>query len=131
MESYINYSNVGERLVESVPEFKERFEKYRANQGGENLPHVLFADFTRFVIDHFNKMDTSVESKSIFLTSIRFIEIVLNANDEQLLNLVSASFLENLLVQPTDYRTKMKHYFGRKTLALLTDNHQKFSAGSL
>ena len=49
----ITYQNVTELLVEEIPEFKSIYDEYQKNQDGENLPHVLFEDFARFIIKQY------------------------------------------------------------------------------
>ncbi len=118
----LSYENVGEMLVREIPEFKDIFDEYKRSYSGKHLPHVLFGDFTRFVISQFVQIHESAKAKDIFIRSIKFVESLLESGDKDLRNLVAASFLENLFESANlDYKVPMKEFFGPKTLQLLSD----------
>lgn len=102
------YESIADNLVFEIPEFKEILIKHK-NENGTVLPHVLFGDFTRFVIDHYRKSKNDSKSKIIFEKSLDFIENLLNSGDEKLEELAQVSFLENLLQAEEDYEEIKKH----------------------
>lgn len=55
------------------------------------LPHVLFGDFTRFVIEAWRSGDSDLLGRCL-----DFLERALLEGDEKVLNLVEASFIENV-----------------------------------
>ena len=115
----ITYNNIEKILVERVPEFKNNYIDYVKDQNGEHLPHILFGEFTRFIIDNFE--NSNKISHDIFLKSILFIDDVLDNNDKELQSFVQASFLENLH-RTDDYNgliNKMKDFFGKNLRKLV------------
>lgn len=117
----INYTNIGAVLVASIPEFTRQYDEYVTSQYGENLPHVLFSDFTIFVNEQFTEIENDVNKRNTFLKCMDFIERVLETDSADLVNLIAVSFLENLH-QPDDYQgtlIRMKPYFRKRTLSLL------------
>ena len=120
MKTPLTYNTVGQYLQEKVPEFSEKVKEHLKYYDGTILQHVLFGDFTRFIIDQFEKSKNNPEAKDVFVRSVNFIEELLRANDDYLTNLVAASFLENLH-EPEDYyvyQRALSPFFGPKTLAL-------------
>lgn len=121
----VTYQNVGECLVERIPEFATIFHTYLKEQDRQHLPHVLFGDFTRFVTQQFESMHTDPNAKDIVIRCLDFVEEILATGDAKLQDLVAASFLENLLESGNDrFRVikSMKPYFGKTTLAMLNDD---------
>jgi hypothetical protein len=86
----MQYETVTNELVSDVPEFenciREHVEAYDAL-----LPHVLFGDFTRFVISAWRSDDNELLGRCL-----DFLERALVEGDERVQNLIAASFVENV-----------------------------------
>ena len=72
-----------------IPVFKEHIE----DQNGEVLPHVFLADITRLIINRIQKF--GLEDK-ITRKIIDELETAYMEGNNQIIELISASFLENL-----------------------------------
>ncbi len=112
MKNHITYENVGQLLVERIPEFRLLYEEH-IKDNDVVLPHVLFGDFTRFVIDVFRKSKNNVEQKSVFERSIHFIKDLLESNNSKLEELAQVSLIENLHQAGSDF-AEIKKYLARK-----------------
>lgn len=102
------YESIADNLVFEIPEFKEILIKHK-NENGTVLPHVLFGDLTRFVIENYRKSKNDNKSKRVFEKSLDFIENLLNSGDGKLEELAQVSFLENLSQAEEDYEEIKKH----------------------
>ena len=111
-EIKINYKDVVLFLIHEIPEFKPIYLEHIKDYG-EVLLHVLFGDFTRFVVDAFHKSEIDSEGKKKFLRSLDFIEELFDSDDEKLSELAQVSFVENLDKLEID---GMKKYFRKETL---------------
>ena len=87
----ISYDSVHLRLVEAVPEFGPVLEEHLEDQDGEVLAHVLFGDFTRFVLAAHQEDDHELVSRSL-----AFLEEAIMDGDQRTRNLVAVSFVENI-----------------------------------
>lgn len=103
----LTYSTIGEYLVSRIPEFSESYEDHKKDQGEIN-PHVLFGDFTRFVIDTYRKSKEDTSAKALFERCLDFIEELMTSKEELLHELASVSFLENLWQAKDDYENIKK-----------------------
>ena len=88
-----------------APEFQTVYEEHMSDND-ELLPHVLMGDFVRFLFDAYRKSMTSMsdaENWSQFVNrSLALMERAIASEDPRLVNLISVSFVGNLL--PSDER---------------------------
>ena len=90
MPDQISYDDVIEHLLEQLPEFRAEVEDHiQFNEG--LLPHVLFGDLTRFVLRAREQGRDDVVRRAL-----EFLDEALRHGDEQVDNLVSVSFVENV-----------------------------------
>ena|SRR5258708_304553 len=117
----LNYGNFIDRLLEYVPEFKSVYDEHRRYYG-EVLPHVLLADFTRFILDAYAKsIKSEHHSQSyhkIFDRGVDLMEHALESTDPKLRELVAVSFLENL-DQAEDFYSEIRSLLGPRLKAQL------------
>jgi hypothetical protein len=73
-----------------VPEFGSSIDEH-IDDFDEVLPHILFGDFTRFVLAAHERGDREVEQRCL-----EFLDLALRDGDEMVQNLVSVSFIENV-----------------------------------
>jgi hypothetical protein len=83
-------AEISERVVAAVPEFSLEAREHVASNGVV-LPHVLFGDFTRFVVAAFDRHDEQLVSRCLQL-----METMLDQGDATIRNLVQVSFVENV-----------------------------------
>ena len=98
----ISYSNFFDLLLKEVPEFRTQYDEYVV-YSGELIPHPQMGEFARFVIDAYRKSKSSCDidlrnyNYKIVINSLNFLEKAMNSSDRMVVNLISVSFLENLL----------------------------------
>jgi hypothetical protein len=92
----LTVSEALDELLVAVPEFRSTFNDHVADHG--ILPHVLFGEFTRFVLAAHERVDEDLEQRAL-----RFLERLLRDGDPYVENLVAVSFVEN--VNPRQRRT--------------------------
>ena len=83
-----------DRLIAEVPDFQPVLDEHRHDNEGV-LPHVLFGDLTRFVLDARANDDADRVTRSL-----TFLDRALRDGDDYVQNLVAVSFVEN--VGPSD-----------------------------
>ena len=115
----ITYQNISEHLVREIPEFKDRVSQHIKEQCGTVLPHVLFEDLARFVVEVYRNNPESKKTKDILLRNAKFIEDLLDTGDVMIVNLVGVSFLEYNFESNKQYSAGIRKYFFPKTIALL------------
>lgn len=94
----IKYATVIKKLFAVVPEFLQ----YPGfDSGNQDLPHVVFGDLTRFIINEYCK--GRVQKNSPFQRALAFLEQAAQSSDKNVQNLVGCSFLENLHNAGRDY----------------------------
>lgn len=88
----ISYEQLCRRLVVAVPEFDPIYRENLEDQRGEELQHVVFGDFTRFV-------EQAAEGEDWVLVDrcLAFLEQVLAGGDPLAEGVVAVSFVENLM----------------------------------
>jgi hypothetical protein len=86
----VSYERVIELLRSEVPEFALEIDEH-VEHNGEVLPHVVFGDFTRFVVAARNAGDAPLVGRCL-----AFLEQALRDGDTQVGNLVQVSFVENI-----------------------------------
>ncbi len=80
-------------LLKSVPELVPLYQEHITDNFNELLPHVFFGEVTRFVVSNYKARQNLEALKRIF----DFLDRGINSKDEKLQELISVSFLENLL----------------------------------
>jgi hypothetical protein len=90
MPDPISYDDVIDNLLERLPEFRTEVEEHVQFNDGL-LPHVLFGDLTRFVFRAREQGRDDVVQRAL-----AFLDEALRHGDEQVDNLVSVSFVENV-----------------------------------
>lgn len=93
----ITYATVVDHLLTAVPGFEDVYERHLSLYD-EVLPHVLFGEFTRFLVE----AHTSGRSETVD-RGLRFLESALRDGDALVKSLVSASFVENCLDSPDGF----------------------------
>ena len=96
-----------QRLVSVVPEFTPIVDEHKA-YNGEVLPHVLFGDFTRWIISLYRQSklrgSEADRSNEVLARALSFLEDQFaQAKDKATSELIAASFLENLDQADADY----------------------------
>ncbi|MET7338732.1 hypothetical protein [Nonomuraea sp. NPDC005650] len=84
------YENVVDGFVAAVPEFRPFLRDHIA-ANDEVLPHVLFGDLTRFVLDAYQQGHRDLVGRCL-----DFLEQALHSTDARLFELVAFSFVENV-----------------------------------
>jgi hypothetical protein len=85
-----SYGTAHVRLLDAVPEFRSAVEEHVADHG-EVLPHVLFADLTRFVL-----VAQEAGDQQLVLRVLRHLDSEMRLGDEKVQELVAVSFVENV-----------------------------------
>ncbi|HMS22821.1 MAG TPA: hypothetical protein PKA38_03605 [Candidatus Levybacteria bacterium] len=91
----LSYNSIGATLIEEIPEFTPIYKDHLSDYD-EILPQVLFGDFTRFIIETFNKSKNDEERDELLSRCLNFIESLFESRDPKLEELAQVSFLENL-----------------------------------
>jgi hypothetical protein len=86
----LEYSEVATALRVALPEFAAAIDEHVADND-EMLPHVLFGDLTRFVIDGYQRGDNDLVRRAL-----AFLDNALREGDDAVQNLVGVSFVENV-----------------------------------
>lgn len=119
---HITYANIIDQAIERIPGFDSIYRAHLEDNGGETLKHPLFADLLRFSI----KLQRSsgqeeagdYPSADILQRIFAFVEEAAQAEDEQVVELVQLSFLENLHQAGSDYAA-LRSRLGSRSLQLL------------
>ena len=93
----VTYDGIAQEVVAVVPEFAPVVDEHLRVFDGEILPHVLFGDFTRFVLAAYSDCNPELVGRCL-----DFLEGALDSPDPRVGNLVAVSFVEN--VGPWDAR---------------------------
>lgn len=99
MAGQLSYENVTEGLLQSAPELQSLLDEH-IQQYDELLPHVFFGDVTRFVMDRVRTEGRAANRDAVVRRILGFLEEAMTSSDENVQELVSLSFLENL--DPSD-----------------------------
>jgi hypothetical protein len=86
----IEYSTVHERLRAVLPEFGDTIDEHIVDYD-DVLAHVLFGDLTRFVLDARQRGDDELVARCL-----AFLDQAMRDGDDQVVNLVQVSFVENI-----------------------------------
>ena len=108
-------------LLGQVPELQPIFNEH-IEDNDELLPHVFMGDVTRFVLSlnasSSSKGMSPVASSQTLLKILDFLEEGMRTGDDNVRELISASFLENLDQFDENY-SSLKSHFGRSLLEQL------------
>lgn len=88
-----------ERLVFRYPPLKPIFDEHVSDNFGEVLPHLFFGDISRYAISQFLEIESQAESQGIESELRGLLDDLEDAyvdGDEEIQELISVSFLENL-----------------------------------
>lgn len=86
----LEYSEVANALRIALPEFAPAIDEHVAHND-EVLPHVLFGDLTRFVLEASRQRNDDLTRRALV-----FLDISLRDGDHSVQNLVAVSFVENV-----------------------------------
>ena len=81
-------------LLERVPELRSAYDKH-VHDYDELLPHVFLGDVTRYVVQQIRLCETGPATPVERILS--FLDQCMGSGDEHVKELVSVSFIENLL----------------------------------
>lgn len=103
--SELTYGTFIAQLLAEVPEFGPIYNAH-VDYYDVLLPHVLMGDFTRFLFDVYRRSisetDNSGQWQQLVARSLSLMERAINSSDIALQNLISVSFIENLLPSKED-----------------------------
>lgn len=97
-------------INDNYPEFKSIVKEHRVSYR-EIIPHILFGEFVTYI----EKLVIEEESLNLCIKMCKFMEELLETNDEYLVNLVCVSFIENFNPLEEPYKI-VKKYFDPKLL---------------
>ena len=104
MSSRQEQEDVVHRLVAVVPEFQPVLSRHLKSNRNELLPHVLFGDLTRWVIELYRESTGSRAKAEVLSRTIAFLEREFaDPSNVPAQNLIAVSFLENLHQAGPDY----------------------------
>jgi hypothetical protein len=86
----LTYSEITTALRVELPEFAAEIDEHVVDND-EVLPHVLFGDLTRFVLDAHMRGDDDLVRRAL-----AFLDHALREGDDMVQNLVGVSFVENV-----------------------------------
>jgi len=104
-----------ERLVADHPRLRAIFDEHVSDNFGEVLPHLFFGDLTRYVVSRFSEVapgiDQLLETERELRALLSDLEHAYASRDEELRDLISGSFLENL-PRPGEEASKLRAWLG-------------------
>ena len=86
----LTYSEITTALRVALPEFAAAIDEHVADND-EVLPHVLFGDLSRFVVEAGQRRDDDLVRRAL-----AFLDAALREGDDAVQNLVGVSFVENV-----------------------------------
>lgn len=89
----LSCENFFANLLERIPSFMDIYREHFDDNNGELLPHLLMGDFARFVVQKGRPDESASE---VVKESMLLIEDACRFGDDNLREVVCASFLENL-----------------------------------
>lgn len=112
-----------ERLVGRYPILKPIFDEHVSDNFGEVLPHLFFGDLTRYTVSRFLDVDSEavpqgLEAGPELRRLLNDIEDTYSDGDEEIQELISASFLENL-PRPGEQASGLRAWLGPELSAQL------------
>lgn len=112
-----------ERLACRHPFLGSMLDEHVADNFGEVLPHLLFGDLTRYVLAQFLDVESGVgsqlvEAKGEIQGLLNDLEVAYAAGGEEVQELISVSFLENL-PRPGEQASTVRSWLGPELSAQL------------
>lgn len=112
-----------ERLVDRCPPLKSIFDEHVSDNFGEVLPHLFFGDLTRYAISRFLEVESEavpqgMEAEPGLRRLLNDLEDAYADGDEEIQELISVSFLENL-PRPGKEASGLRAWFGPELSAQL------------
>jgi len=92
----LSYTTFFASVLQAAPAFRSMYEESVKDNDGE-LPHVLMGDLTRFVL---REVEASQGVPNSILPVLWLLEAGINSPDPKVVELVAASFVENLQGEP-------------------------------
>jgi hypothetical protein len=83
-------------MVAKFPGMGPMFHEHVTDNFGEILPHVFFADVTRYVVSLFLQPRDMLAPRRELQEILSFLEATFSKGDNELCELIAVSFLENL-----------------------------------
>src|ERR1700694_5020330 len=117
--SPISYETVIAQLTERVPEFRPE---------DPDLPHVAFGQLVSFLDERLRASASADASDPVLRKAVDFIEAAAQSGDEQVVDLVVVSFIENLHILGPNCR-RVRGLLGARTQLLAAEyearSHEK------
>lgn len=112
-----------ERLVGKHPRLMPILEEHVSDNFAEILPHLFFGDLTRYIVSRFLQQESGASPESINARAecrrlLIDLEEAYAAGDEEIQELISVSFLENL-PRPGEEGSGVRAWLGRELAAQL------------
>ena len=112
----ITYETAVPELLRVIPEFKGQYDGLLAFLEDATGPHLVFAEFARFVM---NQLRTR-KKEPVLRRSFEFLEDVAKSEEKEAQELVQMSFLENLGKERWAVE-RARRFMGPTTLTLLNE----------
>ena len=113
-EKEIYYNSFYNQFLMEVPKFQSVYDEH-IDDNNKLLEHILTGDLTRYVVKLFieseNDDTKSDHNMDIIDRILAFLERAMISTDESVRNVVSVSFLENLVKHEEEY-IKLKKLLG-------------------
>lgn len=110
-----------ERLVERCPGLKPVLDEHVSDNFGEVLPHLFFGDLTRYAVSRFLEIEAGARHQHADLELRALLTDMEDAyadGDEEIQELISVSFLENL-PRPEEEAAGIRAWLGPQLSAQL------------
>jgi hypothetical protein len=110
-------------LVRRYPRLQPIFDEHVSDNFGEVLPHLFLGDLTRYSVSRFVAVESGMlpkdsEAEWELRRLLSDLEDAYSAGDEELQELISVSFLENL-PRPDEEASGLRAWLGPALLAQL------------
>lgn len=98
-----------EEFVKAIPTLQILYDEH-IDYYEELIPHVFMGDLTRYVIKLFQCMKFDDQKKNELEEILKYLELGMSRKDEDIQELISISFLENLDVTDASLRLLEKKF---------------------
>lgn len=126
MATRVAYEQVVDQLRRAVPEFESHCRAHREEYQGQVFPHILFGDFTRFVLAAWDRGDRALVDRSL-----RFLETVLDVGDDHARGLVAVSFVENVAASAGESKDRHRGFVAAWPAGLRAEAERQASGESV
>lgn len=104
-----------DRIVRSFPRLAPVLDEHISDNFGEVLSHLFLGDLTRFLVSWFLDIESTSERQPTAELELRALlddlEVSYRAGDEEVQELISVSFLENL-PRPGEEAAELRDWLG-------------------